>query len=247
MIRFLSLGIVTLILVVTFWPVSQTDKRILFIGNSFTFGGNVPLQVQNIALTAAPSVRYEVVSVVRGGTTLQEHIMETAALETIRLGGWDVVVLQDASVMSFTTDRRRMMRDAATILAREAQEQGAKVLYFAHWSPGGWEQEQDLWRGNLTIDETYRSIVQQTGGHVAHAGLVWFQAHEAGMDGLYSPDGHHSSVKGAWAAALAIVAALGDTDPGTSTWSPLQNSQKIPDHKQELLRRIASDLIDRVQ
>lgn len=243
MIRFLSLVIISLVLAVTFWPLPHPDKRILFIGNSFTFGGDVPLQVRNIALTSEPLVRYEIASVVRGGTTLQEHIDETAALATIRQGDWDVVVLQDASVMSFRENSRRRMRAAATLLAREAQAQGAEVLYYSHWSPGSWQHEGSKWRGNLTIEETYLSIAQQTGGRVAFAGRLWLKAHVAGVAGLYSADGHHASVKGAWVAALAIVAALGDTDPGTSTWSPGSGGQEIQNAEQDLLRRLASDLI----
>ncbi len=147
--------------------------------------------------------------------------------------------------MSFREDYRRSMREAASLLAREAQAQGAEVLYFSHWSPRSWPDEESKWRGNITIEETYLSIAQQTGGRVAFAGRLWLKAHEARVAGLYSADGHHASVKGAWAAALAIVAALGDTDPGTSTWFPASGDQEIPGVEQDLLRCLASDLIAR--
>lgn len=252
MFRFLSLGLVALILIVTFRPDPEPDKRILFIGNSFTFGGDVPTQVHNIALTADPSVRYEVVSVVRGGTTLQEHIAETAALETIRQGGWDVVVLQDASVMSFRENSRLRMRAAAAVLAAEARAQGAEVLYYAHWAPGArmlrnWAPYPGEAEAIGQIRRMYQSIAADTGGTVALAGQLWLNAGEAGITGLYSADGHHASLKGAWAAALAIVAALGDTDPGTSSWSPAADGQEISAAEQDLMRGLASSFVMRTQ
>lgn len=247
MIRFLSLGIVALILVVTFRPDPEPDKRILFIGNSFTFGGDVPTQVHNIALTADPSIRYEVVSVVRGGATLLEHIEETTALETLRLGGWDVVVLQDASVMSFRENSRLRMREAAAVLAAESRAQGAEVLYYAHWAPGNWVPHLGEAEAIRRIRRMYQSIAADTGGTVALAGQLWLNAGEAGITDLYSADGHHASLKGAWAAALAIVAALGDTDPGTSSWSPAEDGQEISAAEQDLMRGIASSFVMRTQ
>lgn len=230
MLRGLSVVIVGVALFLAFGQSPTLEKRILFIGNSFTFGGNVPVQVKNIAATSTPSVIYHVEMVVRGGTSLEQHLAETNALARIREGNWDVVVLQDASVMPFRPEWVDSMEQAATILADAAQEQGAEVLYFAHWAPS--TQADDIPAAILLIEQTYENLAQGTDGRVARAGRVWQLAGDAGLEGLYSADEHHSSLKGAYAAALAIVAALGDVDVTTSSWAP----DVVPLDEQQILR-----------
>jgi len=245
MLRLLAIVVLglTTFLVLSPETLSPPDKRILFIGNSFTFGGDVPTQVRNIAITSTPSVNYHVEMVVRGGTTLTEHLTETNAIDTLENGDWDVVVLQDASVMSFHPQWRSEMVHATSIFAELAQEQGAEVLYYSHWSPNiEYIAENTPIKDTATaiahIEQTYENISSDTGGSVAYAGRVWQMADDAGITALYEADEHHASIKGAYAAALAISAVLGDIDPGTSTWAP----KEVPFSEQEQLRAMASTL-----
>lgn len=222
MIRLLSvliLGVAIFIAVTSNPPI---EKRILFIGNSYTFGGNVPEQVRQIAAHSQPGITYAVDMHVRGGTTLAEHISETGALQTIRSRQWDVVVLQDASSMSFRRAWTEQMFQAASTLSEAAKEQGADVVYFAHWAPdyGSMTRRQAVDH----IAQTYATLADRTGGTVAWAGKLWQQASEAGVTGLYADDQHHASVKGAYVAAIAMTKALGDVDPTTSDWHPEQVS-----------------------
>ena len=212
------------------------EKRILFIGNSYTYGGDIPWQVKNIAATSSPSANYHVEMVVRGGMTLDQHLIETEALSKIQEGNWDVVVLQDHSAMSFHPEGVDRMEQAATIFANRAQQQGAEVLYFAHWAPVG---QADRKTGAIhTIEQAYERLAQDFGGNVARVGRLWQLADDAGLEGLYSNDEHHSSIKGAYAAALAIVVALGDVDVNTSIWAP----EAVPLVDQKKLRAAASTL-----
>lgn len=240
MLKVMSVVIVGLALFVAIGLNPPPAKRILFIGNSFTFGGNVPLQAKNIAASSDPSVDYYVEMVVQGGTSLEEHLTETDALAKIEDGHWDVVVLQDSSVMSFRPEWIANMEGAAVILAGAAQQQGAEVLYFAHWAPD-WAPVTQAYSPSEAIgiiEQTYEQVAQITGGRVARVGRLWQIAGDAGLDGLYSDDEHHASVKGAYAAALAITVALGDIDVTTSSWAP----EAVPLVEQEQLRTAASTL-----
>ena len=245
MLRLLAIAILglTTFLVLSPETLSPPDKRILFIGNSFTFGGEVPTQVRNIAITSTPSVNYHVEMVVRGGITLEDHLTETNAIDTLQNGDWDVVVLQDASTMSFSLHWTSRMQRSAAVFAELAQNQGTEVLYYSHWSPRiDYLPEnspiKDTAPAIRRIEQTYEDISTNTGGSVAYAGRVWQMADDAGITALYEADEHHASVKGAYVAALAIAAALGDIDPGTSTWTP----KDIPLNEQEQLRAMASTL-----
>jgi hypothetical protein len=213
------------------------EKRILFIGNSYTYGGDIPWQVKYIAATSSPSANYHVEMVVRGGMTLNQHLVATEALSKIQEGNWDVVVLQDHSAMSFDPEGVNHMEQATKILANMAQQQGAEVLYFAHWAPFG--QAGRKTEAIHTIEQAYERLAQEFGGDVAKVGRLWQLADDAGLEGLYSNDEHHSSIKGAYAAALAIVVALGDVDVNTSIWAP----EAVPLVDQNQLRTAASTLL----
>ena len=112
MVRLASIIIAVLGMVIAWNVTPPAEKRILFIGNSYTFGGQIPEQLRRIAATSDPPAKYLVKSHVRAGTSLSQHIAETGALEAIRAQDWDVVVLQDASRMSFRPDWRDEMRQA---------------------------------------------------------------------------------------------------------------------------------------
>jgi hypothetical protein len=221
MVRLASIIIAVLGMVIAWNVTPPAEKRILFIGNSYTFGGQIPEQLRRIAATSDPPAKYLVKSHVRAGTSLSQHIAETGALEAIRAQDWDVVVLQDASRMSFRPDWRDEMRQAAEALATAAQRQGAKVLYFAHWAPRGQSRAGDA---DLHIARTYEDLAARTGGQVAKAGLLWHLSSLAGVRDLYAEDDHHATLKGGYVAAMAFADALGDVDPSTATWHPDQIS-----------------------
>lgn len=244
MLKILSTAILGFALFFALGQKPTPEKRILFIGNSYTYGEDVPWQVKNIAATSSPSVIYHVEMVVRGGMTLDQHLNQTGALSKIRQGNWDVVVLQDASHMSFHPEGVNRMAQAATIFADVAQQQGAEILYFAHWAPGGQADRKP--EAIRTIEQTYERLAQETGGRVARVGRLWQLADDAGLKGFYSADEHHASAKGAYAAALAIVVALGDVDVNTSSWAPENLSswgpEAVPLVEQNILRAAASTL-----
>lgn len=222
MIRLFSMLIIGVAIFIAVKANPPAEKHILFIGNSYTFGGNVPEQVRLIAANSQPGINYGIEMHVRGGATLAQHISETGALDTIRSQQWDVVVLQDASVMSFESLWADQMRQAAITLAEAAKKQGAEVVYYAHWAPdyGAMPRRQAV----ENIAESYAALAKLTGGQVARVGQLWQQTSDAGVTGLYAEDQHHASVKGAYVAAVAITQALGDVDPATSDWHPEQVS-----------------------
>lgn len=247
MLKILSAAVVGIVLLIALGPKPSNEivalvgnpgpeKRILFIGNSYTFGGEIPVQVRNIAATSNPSANYHVEMVARGGMTLDQHLVETEALSKIQEGNWDVIVLQDHSTMSFHPKTVSRMEQAVTIFAKLAQQQDAEVLYFAHWAP--FEQADRKPEAIRTIEQTYERLAQEAGGRVARVGRLWQLADDAGLENLYSSDEHHSSLKGAYAAALAIVVALDDVDLMTSSWAP----EAVPLLEQEELRAAASTL-----
>lgn len=215
------------------WPEPAPDKRILFVGNSFTFGGNVPEQVRRIAASAEPPVRYEVEMIAVGGHALVDHVADGDAEERIAAEDWDAVILQDFSTASFTSHGRRFQKEGVLALSKLVPVPETDLYYFAHWPPETIEHPTlSKTEAVRQIERTYGHLASQTGAKVIPVGAAWLKAWEKGQTDLYSPDQHHSSVKGAYIAALAIAQQLGDVAVETSDWAP----KAVSDSEAEQLR-----------
>lgn len=198
------------------------DRHILFIGNSFTFGGAVPTQVKALAASADPEVHYAVKMIALPGYRLVEHVADGNVLAELQTGDWDVVVLQDASVTAFSTSYRNTFEEVSERLAGPARQAGTEVIYFAHWPPDLQSDAIPRPESVARIEEMYGAAADKTGGRVARVGALWLAAWDAGVTGLYSEDQHHQSVKGAYVSALGILSALEDVDLESATWRPRQ-------------------------
>merc|ERR1711945_89478 len=73
---------------------ARPNKNILFLGNSYTYGNDLPGMVRNLASAAGKSATTTMVAT--GGQTLAGHV-SGGSLDTIRGGDWDAVVIQDQS------------------------------------------------------------------------------------------------------------------------------------------------------
>ena len=71
------------------------NKKVLFLGNSYTGVNNLPQMIANVALSVGDSLIFD--SNTPGGYTLQGHSTNTTSLSKIAVGDWDFVVLQEQS------------------------------------------------------------------------------------------------------------------------------------------------------
>ena len=76
---------------------SQTVRRVLFLGNSYTFVNDLPQLTANFSQAAGDSLIFD--SNTPGGYSLQQHSVNQTTLTKIALGNWDFVVLQEQSQM----------------------------------------------------------------------------------------------------------------------------------------------------
>ncbi len=214
--------------------IAVADRKILFVGNSITFVHDVPGQVRRLAASAPGGPRYNTRMIASGGYTLSQHLAEGWAVGEIRTGVWDVVVLQDYSSAAFHASTRADTEASVARLTEEADAAGAEVVLYANWAPG----QVATGARDRAVDRIAAFYDGLGTGRVALVGTVWRRAAERGIVGLYGPDGHHADVKGAFAAALAVLGTLGDVDPADTTWTPAGIG---PDEAREL-RRLASGL-----
>lgn len=74
---------------------SQTSKKVLFIGNSYTAANNLPLMVSEMANSTGDILIYD--SNTPGGFRFMDHASNSTTLTKISSNNWDYVALQGQS------------------------------------------------------------------------------------------------------------------------------------------------------
>ena len=139
--------------------------RVLFIGNSLTYTGDIPGRVAKLA--AAMGRKAEVESVAYPSFSLEDHWLDGRALAAIRKG-WDVVVLQQGP--SSQADGRASLADYAMRFAKPIREAGAKPALYMVWPPS------DRLRDFGGTISAYREAAKGTDGILAPVGEAWLRA-----------------------------------------------------------------------
>jgi len=124
-------------------PASTVDEkrpvRVLFVGNSYTHMNDLPRLTARLAASARPPRAVETELVAEGGATLERHWKAGRALEAIRNGKWNYVVLQEQGTLGPSDDFRTINDPAvfhtyARLFDDEIRKAGAKTLFFMTWA-----------------------------------------------------------------------------------------------------------------
>lgn len=183
----------------------EAPVRVLFIGNSYTMGNSLPQMIHELA-NAGEVPEIEVDSHLVGGATFEKHWNDGQAVQKIRQGGWDFVVLQEQSMRPIL-DRPRMHR-YARLLVKESQEVGAIPLFFLTWA------RQHLPQTQPRLNRAYTTIAQAMRAEVAPVGPAWASALKENPNRqLHTDDRSHPSPAGSYLAACVFYAALFHANP----------------------------------
>lgn len=180
----------------------QRTLRVLFIGNSYTYGNDLPGLIKQ--LLPARGIKLEHESVTPGGATLEKQWADGKALAAIRKQKWDYVVLQEQSMRPFR-DREAMFK-AARLLHAEIVKTGAKTLLYETWAAKASPDEQPK------LTDAYEMLGRELGATVVPAGEAWKKAIAAGFE-LHGSDGRHPNRRGSYLAACLFVATLTGETP----------------------------------
>lgn len=177
---------------------TKEHLNILFIGNSYSF--ELPRELGKIL--HAQGKAWHVERVGHSGWSLRRHVAKREAIAAIRSRKWDVVVLQEQSLIPASRLKvRAFMLSAANTLVSEIEAQGALPVLCQTWgrkAKFGWQ--------NAKVRDGIHFAAEQLGGlPVVPVGDVWEKEMQAGRaDDLYHPDGSHPSQEGSRIAARVI-------------------------------------------
>ena len=208
---------------------TQPSRRILFIGNSYTsVNGGIDKQLAGLDPSS------ETARIDAGGYTLQNHWTAGTALQAIRKGGWNYVVLQEQSQTPIFDPGK--FREFAGDFDGAIRSSGGKAILLMTW------ERPDSAKQGVTISNlatAYETVGRNLGATVAPAGLAFARSLHAKPDlVLYSQDGH-PTLYGTYLAACVLYATIVGTSPVGNPYS----DSGINSETSAFLQRMAAETL----
>lgn len=208
-IRFYWLLLFTVLLNYLAYGQESLPKKVLFVGNSYTYFWNLPQQVAAMAGESGIDLTTRQSTI--GGANLGQHWRgdrELTSVDLIKSGNFDAVVLQDHSLRSIQHKDSLLLFGEK--LADLVKESGAKPYFYMTWA-----REFDPLMQE-TISEAYKALSDKVGATLVPVGLAWEKARTLRPDLiLFDPDGSHPSTVGTYLTACVFYAVLtGETPIG---------------------------------
>ncbi len=200
--RFLVLGYCTLVALGCgagagpLAPLAPGGHHVLFIGNSLTYVNDLPGTLSALAASAGDTIR--VSTVAKPDFALIDHLNGGSdALEAIRVGGWEYVVLQQGS-SSLPANRDSLVL-WTKMFDPYIRAVGATPALYMVWPTADRREFFDAVRAS------YLEAAQAVHGAFWPAGAAWVAAWSRDSTlPLYAGDGLHPSPMGTYLAALVM-------------------------------------------
>lgn len=195
-------------------------RKVLFLGNSYTYVNNLPLLTAALANSSGDSLLFD--SNAPGGYTLGwqpvAHDMDPVSLGKIQYTSWDFVVLQEQSQIPAISRLRDSCMYPSSIILHDSVKYSdpcSRVLFYLTWgrrfggiqcfepnycSPdfSGFNQMQD----SLTM--AYKGIADSLSDWIAPVGEAWrFVINHTAMV-LHDADNSHPNLNGSYLAACVF-------------------------------------------
>jgi hypothetical protein len=228
---------------------ADAPLRVLFVGNSYTFGNDLPWMVRGLAAAEKGARPLEVESIAIGGATLRNHLESSTVAEKLASGRFEVLVLQEQSQLPLLD--RAAFHAAARELHALASKSQTRVVFFCTWA----RRDQPEQRAGL--EEAYASIAAELGADLAPVGRAFERYAELSAEerarakrptptrekkkaatadtasptppSLYVEDGSHASPYGTYlAAALLHEAIQARPSRGLARELPARRDPQLP-------------------
>lgn len=204
-------------------------KKVLFIGNSYTFTNNMPAIVDSIARSFGDTLIYDVSA--PGGYTLQQHTTNLTTISKINARQWDVVMIHEQSqrpafppsqvasdVYPFATRLDSMVR---------ANDTCTQTMFMMTWGRANGDQANCAgypvictYSGmQMRLRESYLQMATDNRADVAPVGMAFrIMMDSAYAPWLYSPDSSHPSMAGSYLEACVIYSSVFHKSTRNSTY-----------------------------
>lgn len=200
---------------------AQDTLSVLFLGNSYTAGNNLPQLVHALSTAAGKTLLYD--SNTPGGKTISGHATDPISLAKINQGNWDFVVIQEQSqIPSIDYYRYNDMYPAMTNLRGIVQTANpcSRLISFMTWGRrfGGQQCDQsnthcspvfvDFNHMQDSLTSAYWQISQMLNIQCAPVGVAWQNVLNDTALVLHSSDNSHPAIEGSYLAALTLFSSI---------------------------------------
>jgi hypothetical protein len=187
-------------------PTTTPPRKILFVGDSFTYAqGGIYTHFVKLAAAAPTPLVVTADKAVAGGAFLKVLWEMKEPVKAIDTGAFDVVVLQD-DIPETNVD---YFRQYARLFVEEARKHNARPVLFMAWAYQrlGWISMQEIARA-------HQQLAKELNVDVAPVGLAWQRSstERPALD-MYGPDREHPSIHGTYLATCVVYATIYGKDP----------------------------------
>ena len=225
--------------------------KVLLIGNSYTYYHEMPMVIRNIASTQ--KLNLSCTCICPGGYRFSQHLQNKDAINAIKKGDWDYVVLQEQSLApaKSTEEVAATVYPAARSLDSLIQVYNpeAKVIFYMTWGrKDGWDEYE--WNGRkYPLTGTYEGMQQRlitsylelafmNRAWCAPVGMAWQRVRKERPGYiLYMPDRSHPSVLGSYLAANVIFTVIYQRRYQT------EFTMNIPPEQAEYIQQVAQQTV----
>lgn len=230
-----------MLIVPVLFSYGQTEKKVLFLGNSYTAYNDLPSMVEQIANSAGNTLIFD--QYTPGGYRFSNHLGNQTTLEKIKANEWDYVVLQGQSQETSLGEAQKNeevypFARALSDSIKSANECAHPMFYMTWGRKNGDANNCNFLPWVCTyegmddaVKESYIFMAQENKTELAPVGAVWrhLRANHPEIE-LYNNDQSHPSLLGSYAAACAFYTMIFKEDPTATTWNPpmtIENSTAI--------------------
>lgn len=209
---------------------SAQEKRVLFLGNSYTAANNLPQLVSSLASSGGHTIYVD--KNTPGGYTLAHpgngHLYNATSLGLIELGQWDYVVLQEQSQFPVIDYYRNNFTYPGALqldsIIREKNECAQTMFYMTWGRKYGGEQcidtscsipFTDYSHMQDSLASAYMNMSNGLNTPVSPVGMAWKKSIVENGDPieLFASDGSHPSLAGSYLAACTFYCAIFHESP----------------------------------
>lgn len=231
--------------------VPGTEKHILFIGNSYTYYNSMPTLVEYVAASMGDEL--VAASSTVGGTSLEEHFVNTGTLGKLQQGQWDFVVLQDNSTRpalqdSYVADHVAPFAAQLADLARD-NSPCADLFFYQTWGRKNGDAtncpavpEVCTYEGmDDRLQLRYGQLAQDNDAAVSPVAAVRRQIRLQHPEiELYVADESHPTLAGSYVSAVTFYTVLYRKDPTLITYNSTL-SATVADQIKAIVKSVAFD------
>lgn len=224
-------------------------KKILMVGNSYTWYHHLDEMVENICTSAG--VKAEVTSVAKPGASLKlfsntNNRFGHKVYQLLKSKKWDYVILQDRHFYPISSPDK--LYDAVLKLQPYIEASGAQTVLFMTWAPDSRCKDYETFKYIVSgrtqyqskIKEVYETTARDVNAIVVPAGLAVLKAEKLNHTiPLLRNDGSHPTYAGSYVTACTIFKTLFPDAPEISYKGKLQNMPKAA----STLLRAASETV----